>query len=308
MQIDYLRFFIALEQYQSISKASRMMNTTPQNLNRILKKIEGEFTAPLFSCAADRIALTPNGFKFLEFAKNTVYQYDLLRSTINLSSDTLPDENIITVFSEGIINDAYLNDILIEFFNQYPYVNMKSVLTDYKIGYDKVEKLDDAFGVLIYDDLHAKDDAFLSKKEVLPIFKLHPVMIVSKNHPLAKKSMVALSDLEQQELVVFAKEALAYTESSMLLKKLRLTNSVSIKCLDNLKACYRTAASSTAICPGTLEAFQKLDIKLRETLVALPIMNYPVITYAFIKPKNLVENSVQALFCHFVLDYVQNNI
>lgn len=308
MQINHLRFFIALEQYKSISKASQMMNTAPQNLSRILKKIEDEFGVPLFARSANHITLTPNGMKFLEFAKNTVYQYDLLRSSITFSSKPLPEQTSITLFSEAIINDAYLQDILLDFFHQYPYIEVNNITNDYAVGYRKMTEIEDALGILIYDGGHTPDEALLEKKEILPIFKLHPVMIVNKHHPLAKKSIVSLHDLYHQELVIFAKESYAATETSMLLKKLQLDQNVSVRLFDNLKACYRAAATSTAICPGTLESFQKLEHARREGLVALPIANYPLIKYALIRPKNLPQDSVQALFCNYVLDYVQNNI
>ena len=42
MQIEHLRYFIALDTFQSINKNSRELGTTPQNVSRILKNLETE--------------------------------------------------------------------------------------------------------------------------------------------------------------------------------------------------------------------------------------------------------------------------
>ena len=48
MQIEHLRCFIALSQTQSITKTSYAFHTTPQNISRILRKLESEMNVPLF--------------------------------------------------------------------------------------------------------------------------------------------------------------------------------------------------------------------------------------------------------------------
>ena len=65
MQIEHLRYFIALDTFQSINKTSRELGTTPQNVSRILKNLETEMDADLFFRTADGVTLTQTGTDFL---------------------------------------------------------------------------------------------------------------------------------------------------------------------------------------------------------------------------------------------------
>lgn len=137
MQIDHLRYFIALDNLKSVTKISHLFNTTPQNVSRILKNLETEMDDILFIRTGEGIALTPEGEQFLEFAKTTVYQFDELQAKIQFKKTQNQTEYEVTLYSNNVINEIILNDILIAFSNQYPAIMVKNIIVDWKTGLSK---------------------------------------------------------------------------------------------------------------------------------------------------------------------------
>ena len=306
MQIEHLRYFIALEQYKSINKTSQMMNTAPQNLSRILKNMEMEFGSELFYRTPNGITFTASGMDFMQFAKNTVYQYDFLQSkhSFNQHNNNNADQEI-TVFSQNTINEAILNDILIDFFKEYPNILVNNILGDYQSGYKKLFDTADALGILLHYDNDTYNTTLEKNYDIVPLLHTHTVAIVHKDHPFAQKDMVNAKNCVGQTLIILTRDSYDDTEIPFLLDKFHLTEQVSVISIGDLKTCYRLVREKNYICPGTLESFNRQDEKTRADLVAVPIADHLYATYALIKPKTLPPHSAQQLFFNFVLEYMQ---
>ena len=56
-----------------------------------------------------------------------------------------------------------------------------------------------------------------------------------------------------------------------------------------------------------MESFIRQEEYLRENLIALPTLDFPLTTHALMKHKHLPKDSAQYLLFSFILDYLQNN-
>ena len=305
MQIDHLRYFIALDQHKTIAKASKIVKTSPQNFGRILKNIELEIGSVLFFRTSNSIELTADGYHFLEFAKNTISQYDTICKNSRIARTGIPSKSRITLFSQSMINEAYLNDIIADFSEAYPNIAIDNVLTDHMVGAEKISEMKYALGALLEDPSIASMKTLNERNELLPVFTLHPVLVLSKAHPLAKKTSISLHDIESLTLAVVAQNDVAQTETPTILGRFQLKGKVSYLPLSTVKDCYQLTAKSGVACPASLEAFQKQPFGIREQLVALPIAGFPTLIYTLIRPKNLPETSPEQKFCDYVLQYFE---
>lgn len=302
MQIDHLRYFIALDQCKSINKTSRVLNTTPQNVSRILKNLENEMQTDLFFRTADGITLTQAGITFLQFAKTTVFQLDKIQSEITFQKAKQNRRSEITIFSTNVINEIIFNDILVAFAQEYPDIVVNNILVDWKEGYKKILNTPASLAFLSY--LPEKNT--LEGFDIVPAVKAHNVAIMAKNHPLAEHSHLFLKQLLGFKLIILTRENLYDTELIPLFEQHHIPEQEMLMTVSgSLSSCYRMAATGEYICPGSLESFVRQNEKLRKNLVAIPLIDIPTNVYAVIRPKDLPIESAQNLLFTFVLDYVQ---
>lgn len=301
MQIEHLRSFIALSNYKFITKTSHYLNTTPQNVSRILKNLETEMDCDLFIRTNEGVTLTLEGEHFCAFAKSTVYQYDKLHSDIQFKKRERENLQEIVLFSNNVVNEIILNDILTAFYSAYSTILVKNIIVDWKKGYDYLQQTPNAMGFLCY----IPEANQLKDFDSTPALSTTPVAIMSKSHPLACHNAISVNDLINHKLILLSQSSITDTEAYYFLNRDALTSNISITNSGNLKSCYQLAANNDFICPGSLESFRRQDSKLCEHLIALPLINFTTTTQALITPKSMTEGSPLHLLYSFILNYLQ---
>ena len=304
MQIEHLRYFIALERYKTIAKASQTVKTSPQNFSRVLKNIELEVGNALFFRTSNHIELTADGYCFLEFAKNTIRQYDLICNHSRNNRVGGAPKTRITIFSQYMITEAYLHDLIADFTEMYPTIAINNILTNQTVGAEKISEMKYAFGALLEDSSIYKMKSLVAHHELSPVFTLHPVMVLSKNHPLSKKESLSIHDFDNLTMTVVARHDLSQAETPTILGRFHLKGKVSFLPLSSEKDCYQLTTKGGVVYPTSLESFQKQSLSIREHLIALPISGFSTLIYTLIYPKNLPEDSPEQLFYDYILQYI----
>lgn len=301
MQIDYLRCFIALTDFNSITKASHVLDTTPQNVSRILKKLETEMNALLFTRSSDGITLTPYGERFLQFAKSTVYQYDELQADFQFRQSQHAAKQEIVLYSSDVTNEIILNEILIAFSKEYPSIIVKNITVDWIDGYAKLEQDTSSIALL----LHLSEKNNLKNHIIIPALHFHPIVIVNKNHPLANSQHCTIKQLPNYNLLIYAHNDLVNTLPFHVLNLDPILQRKHYACTGSLKACYQMVADGNYITLDVLEAYPLIDETLKKNLVALPIVDRPESICALIKSKDLPSDSPQQLLFSYILNSLQ---
>lgn len=305
MQVHHLRYYIAICDHHSVNKASIFLNTTPQNVSRILKSIEGELNTILFERTIDGLSLTPEGEEFLQFAKSMVYQFDELLAKFHLRKKQRLQETEITIISSNTINEIILNKILIAFLKKYPNIIVKNTtIVNVVDGYDYIHANPKAIALLYsHPEKTADENNFI----ITPILKLHPVIIAEKNHPLTSKSACQLKDLNQYNILIYANNTYIDTLAYHYLNLKNLSSHQSISYLGNLEACYEMVANSDYLTVDSLEGFLCKKEDLKNKTVAVPISDIPFMDCFLIKSKDLPTDSPQQLLYAFILNYLQEH-
>jgi molybdenum-dependent DNA-binding transcriptional regulator ModE len=100
MNLEHLRYFVALEEHGSISSAAQHLFITNQGLGRALKAMETELGAPLVERDRKGVYLTRYGKTFLAAAKEILETYDgALRHISNGDPDTRNEKPLFLITS-----------------------------------------------------------------------------------------------------------------------------------------------------------------------------------------------------------------
>ncbi len=303
MQINHLRYFIALSDHHSITKASSVLNTTPQNVSRILKSLEIEINALLYNRTSEGVTLTQEGREFLQFAKSTVYQFDKLESSFQFRKKHSEQPFNVTLYSNNFINEVILNDILMEFQQTYPTISINNLIVDWKEGYQNIAAHPSDIAFLNY----YPDRNELENLIAIPALHLQSVAIMNKNHPLANLNSCYKKQLRDYRLVIYTRKTLSDTDVVHSLQLDPNNSNHSFIGTGNIKACYQMVSTGNYITMGTLESFLAQDESIRRELTARPIIDRPTCTCALIKSPDLPQDSPQQLLLSYILNYIQEH-
>lgn len=97
LTVQQLRYFLAIESAGSISEAARQLGVSKGTLARVLSQAEEKLGFPLFEGSRKGAFATPNGGRFLDFARKVVFAMDQLDETFADHADEAESLRISTV-------------------------------------------------------------------------------------------------------------------------------------------------------------------------------------------------------------------
>lgn len=239
MRIEDLKIFSDVARLHSMNLAAEKNYTTPQNLSKIIKRIENEIGVVLFKRSKKGSELTDKGEMFYLQVEDIIDIYNstvaMLHTDEEIGGDSFSSLETLRVLStQGVLSFA-VSDV-------YKKLESKGgniALDDTEIDFYDKEKLVNYLSFNEFDIVacimdRSNIDSFVSD---IPDYDLihvcfdEMVLVVSKDHPIGSRAMVSNRDLENMQLVSF-KDNIVYGELfEFKVKQNVMTNSVS-KALD----------------------------------------------------------------------------
>ena len=68
MQLDYLKYLIAIKEYGSMNKAAEHLYMSQQNISKAVKRLEEEFGYKIFTGSARKQVFTEEGERLYQYA------------------------------------------------------------------------------------------------------------------------------------------------------------------------------------------------------------------------------------------------
>lgn len=193
MELRQLKYFVKVAELLSFSKAAKALFITQSTLSQQIKQLEDELDMALFFRNNHKVSLTEAGETFLEGAKKTLAEADDNKAKImDLAQGHRGVLNIGVTYSFGSI----LTESVLAFKKEYPDVTLnicyKNVMElmelvsdgelDFALSFRSSEKYDNVESHILFDN--------------------NLSIIVREDHPLTRKEVVRLADLEEYDLVL----------------------------------------------------------------------------------------------------------
>lgn len=192
-----IRFCVVAEE-MSFTKASRRLQVDQPWLSRQVQQLEAQLGFALFERTTRRIALTPEGEKFLAVAKELTEVADRTRSVArSLSQDRR--QALRLGLSRATFWVPERAELIDTFRTRYPQttVEMVSGLSPRILQALERRKID--AGIIAITE-------GLEKFDYVPLHRSRPALMVPQEHPLAVKAEIYMKDLEGIELVTPMRE------------------------------------------------------------------------------------------------------
>ena len=193
MELRQLKYFVKVAELLSFSKAAKALYITQSTLSQQIKQLEDELDMALFFRNNHKVTLTEAGETFLEGAKKTLAEADDNKAKImDLALGHRGVLNIGVTYSFGSI----LTETVLAFKKEFPDVQLNIC---YRNVMELMELVSD--GELDFALSFRSSEKYESVESHI-LFDNKLCIVVREDHPLTRKSIVRLADLEDYEVIL----------------------------------------------------------------------------------------------------------
>lgn len=122
MTLEQLRIFLAVAEYQHVTKAAAELNLTPSSVSSAIAALETRHAITLFNRIGRRIELSPEGSAFLASAKTVLAAARNAETT--LAELSRVDVGTLSIFASQTIASFWLPEHIVAYNQLYPSVSL----------------------------------------------------------------------------------------------------------------------------------------------------------------------------------------
>ncbi len=193
MNLKSLEYFITVAKYSSFSKAAKQLFVTQPTLSRHVADLEKELKTQLFIRESKKVVLTDSGKICYEEAQKILKLADNIVNKINdLENKKKLQINIGYLASV----QSAINNPIIEFCNKYNNININMIgcytnKMNQLFQYKEIDIMATIAGAV--ENIHNIKKLKICKNELL--------VMISENHPLAKKDTIKINELQNEQFI-----------------------------------------------------------------------------------------------------------
>ncbi|MCI1903214.1 LysR family transcriptional regulator [Enterococcus hirae] len=278
MNLQQMRYAVAIANSSSFREAAQKLYTTQPSLSQGIKDLEEELGVQLFLRSSKGVQLTPEGALFVEHAESILNDADHL-------VDRFQNAHSKKRFSVSTQHYDFLSQIMIkimeEFKEQYDEFRLfeSTTLSAIKEVADDTSEI----GILYQNEENRKVlQRYLNKNHLVfhPLGTFETHIFVGKHHPLAKEAAIELSMLEPFPQIRFTQEA---ADSNFFAEDiLAVPQSKSVVFTNDRSTLmnFLTQTNAYASGSGIVTGFTKKEIRL------IPLKGAPINTMGAIAKKD----------------------
>lgn len=194
MELRVLRYFAAVAQEQSITKAAEVLHVTQPTLSRQLAQLEEEVGAPLFTRGTRKISLTSEGLFLLRRAEEILELADSTERELRLKKEQT--EGTVTVGCGELASVQVLAELFRGFRALYPRVQFSLYTGSADLVKERMDKGLIDVGLLL-EPIDMDAFAFVRLRE-----RERWGVLMPADAPLAAKASVTAADLADVPLIL----------------------------------------------------------------------------------------------------------
>ena len=194
MDFRALKQFVALADTLHFGRAAERNHVSASALSRGIQRLEAEVGATLFERDNRSVSLTAAGRAFLDYARNTLRDWEAIRNRLMAESGVLRGE--VSLYCSVTASYSFLFDILARVRRRHPQIEIKLHTGDPEDAIGRVQA-------------GLEDMAIAAQPERLPaglafrLIEVSPLeFIVARGHELARKKQPGGDDLRDCPMIV----------------------------------------------------------------------------------------------------------
>lgn len=196
MELRQLRYFVEVAEREHMTDAADNLHVAQSAVSFQISKLEAELGVKLFERVGRNLKLTQIGEIFLVHVKKALATIDYAKEKVDEYLD--PKKGTIRIGYTSSLANYFLPTMISSFKNHYPDITFQLKQGSY---YDLVQAVKDGSINLSFLGPVPKNDPDLNCHI---LFTERFVALVPANHHVAEKSVISLTDLKNDDFVVFS--------------------------------------------------------------------------------------------------------
>ncbi len=291
MDIQQIRYFLAVAKYESFSKAAQKLFVTQPILTRCVKALEEELGATLIVRSTRSFALTDAGQTLVEYGSQLVRQHEDIYRRIRDVQNVQTGE--LQISCPGVLLDMYFPPLVTQFHRQYPGVRINIAESGSRPIAQEIREGTADIGLVM---LPLEDAQGLS---VFPIIRDEVRVIVRQDHPFARESRLELDALAHRDLITYNASATLYHTFLQMCRDRGFTPHIAYKSMmPNFILDTIACGACVGVLPGPM-----LRLSQGQNLVSVPLQPSFPWEIAMIAAKDRYLSHAAASFLRFSQDY-----
>ncbi len=292
MDIQHIRYFLAIAKFQSFSKAAQQLYVTQPILTRCVKNLEKELGTPLIIRSTKSFALTDAGNALVLHGTDLVQKHQDIYRNIQDVEDFEVGE--IHISCPGVLLDMYFPKLVTEYRKQHPAVRItiqesgtRTVVRDVQDG-----SADIGLVMLPLDNGESLN--------IVPIVHDEVHVFTGKEHPFAREDTIHICQLKGHDIITYNQDTTLY---NILLRMCHDHNFSPIIAFQSMMPNFIMDILTYGTCIGVLPApiLQRFPEK---NLVSIPLRPHFPWEIAIITKKNRYISRAAESFLKFTRDFI----
>ena len=206
MTIQQLKYAVAIAERGSLNKAAEILYVAQPSLTNAIKELEKEIGIVIFSHSSKGVVLTNDGAEFIQYAKQAVWQYDMLCEKY-LGSGSPKKKFGISTQHYSFAVKSFVEMVRHFGTDEYEFAiretKTREVIDDVSSGKSEI-------GILYKSDFNRSViDKILNANdlEFHELIECSAFVYLWKGHPLANREKICFSDLSEYPCLSFEQGA-----------------------------------------------------------------------------------------------------
>jgi LysR family transcriptional regulator, positive regulator for ilvC len=136
MDTTQLKMVLALAHTLHFQRAAEQCHVSPSTLSRSIAQLEEQLKVTLFERNNRSVAITHHGMRVLDFARETLAQWEALRDSLQGESQDL--RGSLSLYCSVTASYSFLYEILTDFRQQHPMIEIKVHTGDPALAVERV--------------------------------------------------------------------------------------------------------------------------------------------------------------------------
>ncbi len=202
MTLAQLRYMITIADTGSMNEAAKALYISQPSLSQSVKELEEEIGVALFRRSNRGVSVTQEGREFLGYARQVVEQYGLIESRY------IDRKNVKKKFGVSMQHYTFAVNAFVEMVKRFGMDEYEFAIRETKT-YEVIEDVKtfrSEIGIIYLNDFNRKVITKLlteSELEFSPLLECGIYVYMWKDHPLAKKEIIAIEELEEYPCLAF---------------------------------------------------------------------------------------------------------
>ena len=292
MDIKKLVTFVNLVETKNFTKTAKAIHVTQPTVTHDINAIEDEIGVKLFNRNKRYVNVTKSGEVFYQKIRPLINNYNSAVQEIQ-EKDKKERLQINFGYSYNPFNDKYISLWLSQFQKMFPQV--KFVLVNLNRNELKQQLVSNNLDVMLTTGLEAED---LNNIKVYPIETEPFKVIVPRNNPLSKKSIIKLTDFQGEKLVFLDNRWAAADIINLQNKIIHLNRDLNITYADEISSLNVLLKANQGMGLGLYCIYPELD----SSLTYVPLKWEPQVNLVAITQKNN-EKRIVYQFIKFIQNF-----